>query len=205
MTNATVSAAATDSTSTSSVDGTGQTIIGGVGDDHLVGGAGNDQLRGGSGADRLAGGGGADTMAGGAGNDVMSGGSGADTYVYNRGGGKDAIYNGDTGGADRLLFGPDISEEQLWFAKSGSDLLVTVRNTGNADSVRLKGWYSDSVNRLDSFQLSDGQVLEASRVQHLVQAMADFTTSSGAPTKLTSSQEQTVEAVLASSFQSNNS
>jgi Ca2+-binding RTX toxin-like protein len=180
-------------------------ITGALGNDRLVGAAGNDRLRGGAGADRLAGGGGSDTLSGGGGNDVLSGDAGADTYVCNRGGGKDTIYNGDTGGADRLVFGPDISEDQLWFGRSGSDLLVTVRGTANADSVRLKGWYSDSANRLSTFELSDGQVLDASRVQNLVQAMADFTTSAGTPTSLSNNQQQTVEAVLAANFQSNNS
>jgi Ca2+-binding RTX toxin-like protein len=196
-------------TGTSSFTGTGNSlknvITGALGNDRLVGGAGNDQLRAGAGADRLAGGGGADTLAGGAGNDVLSGDAGADTYVYNRGGKKDTIYNGDSGGADRLVFGPNIGEDQLWFGRSGSDLVVTVRGTANADSVRLKGWYSDSSNRLSKFELSDGQVLEASRVQNLVQAMADFTTSSGTPTSLSSSQQHTVETVLAASFQNNNS
>jgi serralysin len=104
-----------------------------------------------------------------------------------------------------VVFGSGIAEDQLWFGQSGSDLLVTVRGTGGSDTLRLKGWYSSSSNRLSSFKLDDGQVLEASRVQHLVQAMADFTTSSGTPTSLSGSQEQTVETVMAANWQSSNS
>lgn len=150
----------------------------------------------------MTGGAGADRLTGGAGDDVLTGGGGADTYVYNRGGKKDTIYNGDSGGADRLAFGSGITDSQLWFGKNGQDLLVTVRGTGNSDSVRLKGWYSDSSDRLSSFRLGDGSVLEASRVQQLVQAMANFSTTSGTPTSLTSTQQQSVESVIAANWQS---
>lgn len=149
----------------------------------------------------ITGGAGDDRLEGGTGNDVLTGGQGADTYVFNRGDKKDTINNGDSGGADHLVFGSGITEDRLWFGRDGKDLLVTVRGTGNSDSVRLKGWYSNSSNRLSSVQLSDGGVLEASRVQHLVQAMADFSTSSGTPTSLTGSQQNTVEAVIAANWQ----
>ena len=123
-----------------------------------------------------------------------------DTYWFARGGKQDTIYNGDTGGADRLLFGAGITEDQLWFAQNGSDLLVTLRGTGGTDTVRVKGWYSDTDNRLGTFQLSDGQVLAATQVQQLVQAMADFSTSSGSPTSLSGSEQQTVETVIAANW-----
>lgn len=148
----------------------------------------------------ITGGAGDDQLNGGGANDVLKGGEGADTYVFTRGGKRDTIYNGDSGGADRLVFGPDVSEGQLWFGRSNSDLLVTVRGTGNSDSVRVKGWFSSSSNRLSSVQLSDGSVLEASGVQQLVQAMADFSTSSGTPGTMTSAQQDTVEAVIAANW-----
>lgn len=166
-----------------SYHGTGN--FGGTGnnlDNAITGGAGNDRLNGGTG------------------NDALSGGEGSDTYWFARGGGNDTLYNGDSAGVDRLLFGPGISEDQLWFGQSGSDLLVTLRGTGGSDTVRVKGWYSDSDNRLGRFQLSDGQVLEASNVQKLVQAMAEFSTSSGSPTSLSGSEQQTVETVIAANW-----
>jgi serralysin len=148
----------------------------------------------------ITGGAGNDWLNGGTGNDVLTGGNGSDTYWFGRGGGNDTIYNGDTGGADRLQFGSGITEDQLWFGQSGSDLLVTLRGTGGSDTVRVKGWYSDADNRLGTFQLSDGQVLEATHVQQLVQAMADFSTSSGSPTSLSGSEQQTVETVIAANW-----
>lgn len=150
----------------------------------------------------IKGGAGDDRLDGGTGNDVLTGGQGADTYVFNLGGKKDTIHNGDSGGADRLVFGSGITQDELWFAKNSGDLLVTVRGTGNTDGVRLKGWYSSSSNRLSAFQLSDGAVLEASRVQQIVQAMAAFSTSSGTPASMTATQEQKVETVIAANWQS---
>lgn len=148
----------------------------------------------------ITGGAGNDWLNGGTGNDVLTGGNGSDTYWFARGGKQDTIYNGDTGGADRLLFGAGVTDDQLWFAQNGNDLLVTLRGTGGTDSVRVKGWYSDTDNRLSTFQLSDGQVLAATQVQQLVQAMADFSTSSGAPTSLSGSEQQTVETVIAANW-----
>lgn len=150
----------------------------------------------------LTGGAGNDWLSGLTGNDVLAGGEGSDTYWYGRGGKQDTINNGDSGGADRLVFGAGIAEDDLWFAQNGSDLLVTLRGTGGTDTVRVKGWYSDADNRLSKFQLSDGQVLEAARVQQLVQAMAEFSTSAGMPTSLSGSEQQTVETVIAANWKS---
>ena len=150
----------------------------------------------------VTGGAGNDWLNGGTGNDVLTGGEGADTYWFGRGGGNDIIYNGDSGGADRLQFGSGITEDQLWFGQNGDDLLVTLRGTGGSDTVRVEGWYSDTDNRLGKFQLSDGQVLEATRVQQLVQAMADFSTSSGSPTSLGDTEQQTMETVIAANWKS---
>jgi hypothetical protein len=94
-------------------------------DNTITGGAGNDRLDGRGG------------------NDVLIGGEGADTYVFNRGGKEDVIHSRDSGAADMLVFGPGITEDQLWFGKSGNDLLVSVLGNGGSDGVRVKGWYSD--------------------------------------------------------------
>ncbi len=141
-----------------------------------------------------------DRLEGGVGNDTLTGGEGADTYVFGRGDKKDTILNGDSGGADRLLFESGIDEGDVWFAKNGSDLLVTLRGSGGTDNVRLKGWYSSPSNQLSRFELNDGSALEASGVQKLVQAMAAFTNSAGAPMTMSSSQAQSVEAVIAANW-----
>jgi Ca2+-binding RTX toxin-like protein len=151
-------------------------------------------------ANTISGGSGNDRLEGGVGNDRLTGGEGADTYVFGRGDKKDTIVNGDSGGADRLLFESGIDEGDVWFAKSGSDLMVTIRGTGGTDGVRLTGWYSSSSNQLGRFELSDGSVLEASRVNQMVQAMAAFTNSAGAPMTMTTSQLHSVETVIAANW-----
>jgi Ca2+-binding RTX toxin-like protein len=151
-------------------------------------------------ANTITGGSGNDRLEGGIGNDTLTGGQGVDTYVFGRGDKKDTIINGDSGGADRLLFESGIDESDVWFAKSGSDLMVTIRGTGGTDGVRLAGWYSSSSNQLSRFELSDGSVLEASRVNQMVQAMAAFTNSAGAPMTMTTSQLHSVETVIAANW-----
>ena len=163
-------------------------------------GTGNFSGTGNNLSNSITGGAGNDWLNGGTGNDVLTGGQGGDTYWFGLGGRHDTIYNGDSGGVDRVVFGAGIGADDLWFAQNGSDLLVTVRGTGGTDAVRVKGWYSDTDNRLGKFQLSDGQILEATNVQKLVQAMADFSTSSGAPTSLSGSEQQTVETVIAANW-----
>ncbi|HEV8389617.1 MAG TPA: calcium-binding protein, partial [Dongiaceae bacterium] len=164
-------------------------------------GSGNFSATGNGLSNKITGGAGNDRMNGGGGNDTLTGGQGSDTYWYGRGGRNDTIYNADTGTSpDRLVFGSDITEDQLWFGKTDSDLLVTLRGTGGTDTVRLKGWYSATSNQLAKFQLSDGTTLEASRVQQLVQAMAAFTTSAGLPVNLTDAQQNTVETVIAANW-----
>jgi Ca2+-binding RTX toxin-like protein len=164
-------------------------------------GSGNFTGTGNTSANTITGGSGSDRLTGGAGNDTLTGGGGADTYVFRLGDKQDAIYNADSGGSDALLFGSGIGKDDLWLAHSGNDLLVTVRGTGGADKVRVKNWYSDSTTHLD-LKLNDGSVLAASQVQSLVQAMASFTSSSGAPISMSGTQEAKVETTIAANWKS---
>jgi Ca2+-binding RTX toxin-like protein len=91
-------------------------LQGEAGDDQLFGGAGDDQLHGGIGADELGGGHGNDTLTGGIGDDILDGGAGADVYVFNTGDGRDRIRDHvESGGNNRLLFGPGITLSDLNF------------------------------------------------------------------------------------------
>ncbi len=70
------------------------------------------------------------------------------------------------------MFGAGIAEDQLWFARSGNDLVVSV--LGATDRATLQGWYASTSNQLDHFELSDGATLAATQVQQLVDAMSAF-------------------------------
>ena len=132
---------------------------------------------------------------------MLTGGQGADTYVVALGGGSDLISNADTDlAADKLVFGAGIAEDQLWFARSGNDLVVSV--LGATDRATLQGWYASTSNQLDHFELSDGATLAATQVQQLVDAMSAFGAPPSSMSSLTLAQQQSVEFVIAANWHS---
>jgi Ca2+-binding RTX toxin-like protein len=164
-----------------------------------TGNGGHNTIVGNSAANTLTGGSGNDILEGGAGNDLLTGGQGADTYLIGLGSGSDLISNADTDlAADRVLFGAGIAEDQLWFTRSGNDLVVSV--LGGTDRATLQGWYSSTSNQLDHLELSDGATLAATQVQQLVDAMSGFTTPPSSLSSLTIAQQQSVESVIAASW-----
>jgi Ca2+-binding RTX toxin-like protein len=165
-----------------------------------TGNSGDNNLTGNSAGNVLSGGAGSDVLDGSAGNDTLIGGEGADTYLFGRDDGADLIANGDMdGAADTLLFGAGIAEDQLWFARSGSDLVVSV--LGASDHTTLQGWYSDLGNQLDHLELSDGSTLAAAQVQQLVDAMSAFPVP-GAITDLSAPHQQVVETAIVANWHS---
>ena len=168
-----------------------------------VNGTGNslaNTLIGNGGANVLTGGAGDDLLDGGNGNDRMAGGEGADLYRFALGGGVDTLANFDTGGgADKLAFGPGVGTDDLWFARSGNNLAVSV--LGSTDKVMVENWYSDARNQLSSIQLDDGSRLNAAQVQSLVTAMASIATPPASLDALTPAQHQTIETTTAAAWQ----
>jgi Ca2+-binding RTX toxin-like protein len=158
-------------------------ITGSADDNELFGRGGNDTLAGGIGNDTLWGGVGDDTLAGGAGNDVLAGSFGNDTYLFGSGDGADVIReanrdgdgwwsdNATTGDSDTVVFGAGIAADQVWFERTGDDLVASL--IGTSDRLTIEGWYAASANRIEQFQVG-GSVLLESEVQSLVNAMAAF-------------------------------
>ncbi|PZO87557.1 MAG: hypothetical protein DI623_14505 [Sphingomonas sanxanigenens] len=117
-------------------------LEGGDGDDYLEGGAGNDNLKGGAGNDTLFGGAGDDLLDGGLGNDALDGGDGSDTYLISADSGTDTITNQRTPGnpdIDVIGYQGGITRSNLWFARAGDDLVVSV--VGTSTETRIKNWY----------------------------------------------------------------
>lgn len=153
--------------------GAGLQLTGNGLNNELHGDAGNNVLYGLSGDDLLNAGMGDDTLSGGRGNDLLYGGGGNDMYVFNRGDGQDTIINGlvdMTPPAGTLLFGNDVDARQLWFSRSGDNLLVEV--LGTEDRVTLRNWYAKQTNRLERILAGDGVALY--QIDGLVQAMAAY-------------------------------
>jgi Ca2+-binding RTX toxin-like protein len=161
----------------------------------LSGLAGNDTLHGDDGSD---------TLIGGAGNDHYTGGLGADTltdsattsndvYAWGRGEGADTL--SDAGGIDRLDVLSGVAEDQLWLRRVGSHLELSV--IGTADTLTINGWYASPARRIESFHLSDGQALQATQVQRLVDAMAAFAPPAAGQTTLPAAYQSALQPVIA--------
>jgi Ca2+-binding RTX toxin-like protein len=150
----------------------GETLSGGKGDDALFGDVGDDVLRGGTGSDVLQGGSGADVLHGGTSGNVLDGGSGDDVIfdgagdsfisggagddsirtgtghdviAFDRGDGWDTVYGGGDGG-NTLSLGGGIRYADLFFSKSGDDLLM---HTGEQEGMLFKDWYAGNQSVLN--------------------------------------------------------
>ena len=130
--------------------GNNDNITGSAGDDYIEGGGGNDTILGGAGADTLIGGAGDDTIDAQAGNDILDGGLGSDiliggddddTYRLDGNSGADEIRNFHQNAADIDVVGyAGVPRENLWFERSGNDLIVTA--VGTATRTTITGWYT---------------------------------------------------------------
>lgn len=151
-------------------------IEGGAGDDKLYGGAGNDTLYGGDGDDLLDAQAGNDTLYGGAGNDILIGGDDSDVYLIDRDSGSDEIRNYDSSGDDIDVIGyRDISRNDLWFSRTGDDLVISV--IGSNVQTTIKGWYtttnaSDRASYKIDFFLAGEHATSTINAEALVALMA---------------------------------
>ena len=152
-----------------------------AGNDVLTANAANATwLGGGAGDDTLTGSSAADVLHGGAGADTINGGTGDDVYIFGRGDGKDVVRDSGSAGVgtdkarpsgDKLLFGTNITIEDLVLKRSGDDMVVYLRDRTNpegsltalTDSVTVKNW-ADAAKRLEVFQFFDGKDFDVSQL-----------------------------------------
>jgi Ca2+-binding RTX toxin-like protein len=191
-------------TGTAAIDGTGNSLSnimkGNAAANVLSGDAGNDTLRGMAGDD---------TLYGGAGNDGLTGGQGNDTYRFSRGGGADTINDYDALDANPAVYGEttdviditgDVAHDQLWFTRSGNDLLMHV--IGTADRMTIQGWYNGSEYQVEEIHAGDGYQLMNDQVDQLVQAMAAFAPPASGELNLSGSYRTDLDPVIAANWQS---
>ena len=153
-------------------------LFGEAGDDSLYGEAGDDQLDGGAGADRLA------------------GGAGNDTYLFGRGSDIDTIFEDASAAlSDKVLFGTDISTEQLWFSQTGDDLQVDL--VGSTDQLTVDNWFVGEQYQIAQFVTADSDLLLNSQVQLLVNAMAAFDVPTGSELELPTNVADQIDPVIA--------
>jgi Ca2+-binding RTX toxin-like protein len=117
---------------------------------------GSDILFGDAGNDSLFGNGGDDILVGGTGNDSLYGGQGMDTYVFNKGDGRDVIFDSKTEG-NILRFGAGFNPDNVTL-RLGSLML----DLGDGDAVHIENFDRKDVfnsSSVDTFAFSDGAVL----------------------------------------------
>ena len=169
------------------ISGTGEdTLYGDEGDDILKGGRGNDVYYGGDGNDLIEDirrnyvwyssyTSDSDTVDGGRGNDTLKAGGGDDVYIFNLGYGNDVIsdysfrglaYRIDpvaSGGTnDTLVFGSDITRNNLTWNFDGQDLTFTFANSPN-DSLTIENYYNPFYRieniQVEGIQLTLGEII----------------------------------------------
>lgn len=128
-----------DGTVWSRADLASRALAASAGDDAIVGGYLDDSLDGGTGNDRF--------------EDL----GGYDTYRFGTGDGQDTI----TDDYGRVLFKPNIDQNDVSFTRDGNDLIASVTATG--DAVRIKDWLN-SWQRIDRFDFDNGARLNVNDV-----------------------------------------
>ncbi|MGB4100515.1 MAG: calcium-binding protein [Alphaproteobacteria bacterium] len=171
-----------------------ETINGTEGHDQIFGLGGSDIINGGGGHDSLFGDVGNDRLHGGTGVDLLMGGQNGDTYLFNRGDSADTIR--EDGGSDTLILGTGIARDQLWFQKSGTDLVIRV--IGGTDMITVDDWYLSTGFHVETIKTAAGNILTDTKVQNLVNAMAGMSVPSG--TTMTQSEHAALDAVIAANW-----
>jgi Ca2+-binding RTX toxin-like protein len=177
----------------------GVTINGNSAANGIIGSNFADVLAGGAGNDRYLGGGGNDTITDTGVNAL--GATSNDAYGWGRGAAADTLK--DSGGTDTLEITGAVAT-QVWFAKSGTDLKVSL--IGTNDAFLIKSWYGSASGAtangsgvVESLVLKDvtgaDRTLSSSAVQSLVTAMAKFSAPALGTTSLPASYGTVATAV----------
>lgn len=86
------------------------------------------------------------------GNDYLQGNAGNDTYVFNMGDGLDRIVDAGADANDKVLFGPNVQQEDIAFFATEYSLNIKY---GVGDVVTVRG-YKTPDNAIESFELNSG-------------------------------------------------
>jgi Ca2+-binding RTX toxin-like protein len=145
----------------------GDWMVGTHSADRFDGAGGDDWLQGRGGNDILYGGDGIDLIDGGSGNDVLVGGPGDDHYRFARGDGNDLVV--DSQGSNTLVLAQGLAPADLAFSRSGLELLINVRDSG--DSLRVQGFFDASgglTGNLGGIDFDGGGFIDTSSLAELV-------------------------------------
>jgi hypothetical protein len=74
--------------------------------------------------------------------------------------------------ADVLAFGGSFGHDELWFAESDGDLVISV--IGKQRSVTVSDWFDSPESTIGTIKTSDGFSISDEGIDRLVQAMSAF-------------------------------
>jgi Ca2+-binding RTX toxin-like protein len=171
----------------SSIFSSGNTLVGGTGSDTLSSSGFGDTLIAGSSANTLIDSGNSNTLFAGSGQTtlIVNASAGAtENLEYSAADGHAIVEIDPSNQASVNLNFTDVSDNQLWFQQSGSDLQIDLMGTSN--SVTVAGWFS-STGRQPSEITAGGLELDNS-VAQLVQAMATYSSNNPSFDPATASQ-----------------
>lgn len=102
-----------------------------------------------------------------------------DTYKYNAGTLNMRIVNSNANGSTatgELDFGPGITDQNLWFAQSGDNLMITVMDGQPLDQITVVNWFANDASKLSEVKDSSGLKLDGG-LNLLIQSMAAYSSS----------------------------
>ena len=164
-----------------------------------------ENLTGGAGNDILTGDGNANLLAGGDGNDTLTGGGGYDTYRLSANMGHPVVNNLASDGINvargEVDFDVEITNQQLWFERQGSDLQIDLIGTTN--HATIDGWYAGNARaQVQSIGTADGLKIDT-QIAQLVTAMATYSASNPGFNPTQAAQmpsDPTLQSVIAASW-----
>ena len=127
-----------------------KTLTGTADDDVLTGGIGNDVIS----ADD-----GYNDITGGKGNDSITGGYDNDYYYYNLGDGYDLIT--DNGGRDQIIFGENISSDDLSFRRINDNLQIIINNDAK-QGIEIVNFFINN-NKIEKLVYANGSSFNLTR------------------------------------------
>ena len=89
----------------------------------------------------------------------------------------DDVVKDSSGTADQISFDTNINPLDLVISRQANDLRIAIH--GTSDQITVQNWYTGSVNRTETIQAGNGDVLLSTQVDQLIQAMAQFTINTG--------------------------
>ena len=107
----------------------------------------------------------------------------------------------ETSGRDAIEFSEGVSWDQLWFARSGDDLVISLM--GTESEIAVEDWWNGSlvsdVNASGQVEtiLAGDHALDSDAVSRLVEAMAGMSPPPSGQMELTAAQRQQMATPLA--------